>query len=262
MSAQIQQESQDSWGSEDDDDAKSSLSVDKLSVNESSKEEQGKETLISAWSLFLDGGIILEVGVTLDEYFFDSIVQISCPPHYEDQYLQFESCEWKEIFNFKTEHLIKHMVQCTPKRRSKHEIFTQSKIIILEAEEEEGVRCIRISESDKSILFSKQAVDMIFNASEVITQKLNVVNHYAMYCLYDDFTRELAKILHTEGVTSEESILSRAKIICQNLKFLTSLCSWKEKYDNLQDFTLLTEIVNIHPRKFINTVVSKISMLK
>ncbi|XP_031332756.1 uncharacterized protein LOC116163056 [Photinus pyralis] len=260
MSAQIQQQSQDSWSSEDY--AKSSLSVDKLSVNESLKEEQGKETLISAWSLFLDGGTILEVGVTLDEYFCDYIVQISCPPHYEGQYLQFERCEWKEIVNFKTEHLIKHMVECTPKRRSKHEIFTESKIRILEAEEEEDGGCIRISESDKSILFSKQAIDMIIIASEVITQKLDVVNHYVMYCLYDDFTREVAKIVHTEGVTNEESILSRGKLICQNLKLLTSLCSWKEKYDNLQDFTLLTEIVNIHPRKCINTVVSKISMLK
>ncbi|XP_031337175.1 uncharacterized protein LOC116166357 [Photinus pyralis] len=255
-----QQSQEDSWSSEDDDEFLST------SAN---KDEQGKETLIAAWSLFLDGGIILEVGSLLEGNFFNSVVQISHPSSscYKDlQYLQFECSEWNEIFSFKTEHLIRQMLQYTPKGRSKHEIFIEPEIILETEEEEEGEndRCIRISHSGRSILFSKKAIEMIFTASEVITQKLNFGNRYTMYCLYDDFTRALAEILHTENVTDKQkdSILSRGKFICKNLKLLASLSAWKDRYDNLQEFTVLTEIVNIHPQKFINMVVSKMKFLK
>ncbi|XP_031337355.1 uncharacterized protein LOC116166519 [Photinus pyralis] len=204
----------------------------------------GAEDLISTWSMFLDCSTLLEVGNSLRNS-FEPVVQIFCPP-LRESCLHFNISEWSDISAIKTEHNIRLMLKSTD--QLEHEVFVGYGIKITLADCENGSRGIRISQGFNSIVLTEEAVNRFLSAVHFVHQKLDFLSDYSTYWYYQDFADEVADDLCKDGLFDEQNILSRGKFFCQNLKLLKKLVAHS------------SEIVNIHPQRFVKDVTEK--MLK
>ncbi|XP_031332183.1 uncharacterized protein LOC116162662 [Photinus pyralis] len=212
----------------------------------------GVEDLISTWSMFLDCTTLLEVGNLLRNC-FEPVVRIFYLP-LRESCLHFNINEWRDISAIKTEHIIRLMLKNTDQLG--HEVFIGHCIKIELTDCENHDRGIRISKGSNSIVLTQEAVNRFLSAINVVHQKLDFLNDYAMYWHYEDFMSEVADALCSDGLYDEENILARGKFFCQNLKLLKKLLSRQ----CLTDFSFLTEIINIHPQRFVNDVTDKMLM--